>query len=82
MSNTKRVHFSNTNQVITIDEIDSIIQNRNKPNQDVKIPIKNNYSIKQNYKQINSFRKIVLGIVIFLLAIILFFQLKSRSFNF
>ena len=52
MSNTKRVHFSNTNQVITIDEIDSIIQNRNKPNQDVKIPIKNNYSIKQNYKQI------------------------------
>ncbi len=72
----KRVSFSNFNQVITIDEIDKIMTKQNY----ISIPIKqNNFDIIKNGKNQLFFKNIVLGIVIFLFSLILFFQLKNSN---
>ena len=72
----KRVSFSNFNQVITIDEIDKIMTKQNY----ISIPIKqNNFDIIKKGKNQLFLKNIVLGIVIFLFSLILFFQLKNSN---
>lgn len=72
----KRVSFSNYNQVITIDEIDKIMTKQNY----ISIPIKqNNFDIIKKGKNQLFLKNIVLGIVIFLFSLILFFQLKNSN---
>ena len=72
----KSVSFSNYNQIITIDEIDKIMIKQNH----ISIPIKQNNIITIKPSENNKFFKnIVLGIIIFLFSLILFFQLKNSN---
>lgn len=69
--NYKKVSFSPTNQIITIDEIDEIMKSKYIPKPEY---------IEQSISYTNHpffLRNIVLGVILFLFAIIFYFQLKK-----